>query len=111
MLDLDETVGRSSARPQRGRIRCDPVRVLRFDLFELVQQPVELQVADDRRIQDVIAIIVLVDLLFEVFVTGMEGVFGHIVIIAWKKKSYLCYLHNFLKETKDIENFLQPFCY
>ena len=41
-----------------------------FDLFEFVQQSVEFQVADNRRIQDMIAIIVGVDLLFEFFVTG-----------------------------------------
>jgi hypothetical protein len=46
--------------------------VLGFDLLEFVQQPVELQVADDWRVQNMISIIVLIDLLFEVFITGME---------------------------------------
>ena len=54
-----------------------------FDLLEFVQQPVEFQVADDRRIQDMITIIVGMDLLFEFFVSGF---FSHGAIIAWKRK-------------------------
>jgi hypothetical protein len=46
--------------------------MLGFDLLELIQQSVELQVADHRRVEDMIAIVVLVDLLFEVFVTRTE---------------------------------------
>jgi hypothetical protein len=52
-----------------------------FDLLELVQQPVEFQVADDRRVQNVITIIVLMNLLFKVFVSGFCG---RAAITAWQ---------------------------
>ena len=79
MLDFDETVSRPGSRALRGRVGCDPIGMIRFDLLEFVQQFVEFQVADDRRIQNVITMIVGVDLLFEFFVTGFCG---HALIIA-----------------------------
>jgi hypothetical protein len=53
--------------------------MIRFDLPEFLQQFVEFQIADDRCIQDVIPIIVEVDLLLELFVTGFCT---HTLIIA-----------------------------
>src|SRR5215207_8433252 len=70
MPHLSETVSRFGSSTQRWRIGRDPVRVLGFDLLELVQQPVEFQVTDDGCIQDVITIIMLMNFLFEFFVSG-----------------------------------------
>lgn len=70
MADLGETVGGRGPGAQRWRVGCDPVRVLGFDLLELVQQPVEFQVADHGCIQHVIPVIMEMDLLFQIFVAG-----------------------------------------
>jgi len=84
---LLKTVSRLGSGPERWRVVCHPVRMIRFDLPEFLQQFVEFQIADDRCIQDVIPIIVKVDLLFEFFVTGFCG---HALIIAWKLSCEVC---------------------
>ena len=48
-----------------------------LDLAQLDQQPVIFDVADDRVIQDMVTIVVEVELLFEFFVTLLDGLIGH----------------------------------
>ena len=70
MADFDETVSRLGARALCRGVWCDQFGMIRFDLLELIQQFVEFQIADDRRVQHMITIVVEIDLLFEFFVAG-----------------------------------------
>ena len=54
-----------------GRIWRDPVGMFDFDALKFVEQPVVFGIADERRIQHVITIIVQVNLFFEFFVMGV----------------------------------------
>ena len=55
-----------------GAVGSDPVRVVRLDLAQFNHQFVELEIADERRVQYVVAVVVEVDLLLEFFVTLLE---------------------------------------
>ena len=78
MLHLFELVQWSRPRTLGRGIGGDPVGVLGLQGLELIEQPVVFQVADNRRIQDVIAVIVQMYLLFELFVAGFRF---HLLII------------------------------
>ena len=78
--------GRQAVAPARwvGESARDPGRIVALDLLELVQQAIVLSVADDRRIQHVIAIIVEIDLCLELFVASARWLVRHGQIIARK---------------------------
>ncbi len=78
VADLLEFFRRHRPGALGGRIGRDPVRVVGFDLAQFDQQPVIFRVADDGSIQHMIAVVVEVDLLFEFFVTLLEGLIVHI---------------------------------
>ena len=77
VADLLEFFRRDRPGALGGRIGRDPVRVVRLDLAQFDQQPVIFRVADDGIIQDMIAVVVEVELLFEFFVTLLEGLIVH----------------------------------
>ena len=58
-----ESLTRRSAHPLRGRIRRNDFRVLRFELLELIHQPVEFGVGDGGPVEHVIAVLVQADFL------------------------------------------------
>src|SRR5262245_48966679 len=61
MRDLPECFGRRSAHALRGRRFVAQLGVLDLELFELTQEVVVLGVADRRRIEQIVAAIVLID--------------------------------------------------
>ena len=65
MLDLAKLGRRGRADPLSGRVRGHEVRALLFDGAELTQERVVLAVADERRVEDVVAVVVEVELLAE----------------------------------------------
>ena len=67
VLHRGETLGWRRADPLGGRVRRHQVRIPLLQLLELDHQGVVLGVADDRAVQDVIAVVVVVDLPSELF--------------------------------------------
>jgi hypothetical protein len=63
MRNFDESFTRFPAHPLSGRIRCDQLWMRRFQRFELPYQRVEFSVGDLGRVQDVIQILVVPQLL------------------------------------------------
>ena len=82
MADFLEPVSRFGSRALRRRIGPDPIGVFSLNFFQLIHQLVVFRIADDRRIEHMIPIIVLVDLSFKFFVTRANGLVGHVEIIA-----------------------------
>ena len=64
------------ANPLRGALGCDQLRVRRFKLPQLLEQPIVVKVADDCRSLDVVAAIVFADLLSQSLNLGGSRV-GH----------------------------------
>ena len=70
--DLLEPLLRVCAGPLAGGIRRDPVGMRRLDRFQPLRELVELVIADHRVIQHIIAVVVMADLVFELFVFLFE---------------------------------------
>ncbi len=62
-----EFIGRRRARALGRGVGRDPVGVLGFDGFQFIEQTIVFPVADDRRIEDVVAVIVLANFFAEGF--------------------------------------------
>ncbi len=62
MLDLRQLVDRFAADAVGGTVGRDEFRMLRFEPFEFVHQPIVLEVADLGRRQDVVQTVVATDL-------------------------------------------------
>jgi hypothetical protein len=56
--------------PLRRRIGRDEIRMLRFELFELVKEPIEMLVRDFRRVVDVVQLFVAADVFAELVDAG-----------------------------------------
>ena len=67
MPHLTELVRRRRADALRGGIGSDQVGMLCFQMLQLAQQLVVLGVGDYRRIEDVVAVVVVVDFGAEFF--------------------------------------------
>ena len=67
MPHLVEFIGGGSARTLGRGIGRDPFGVLGFDGYQLMQQTIIFAVADDRRIEDVLAVVVLANFFAEGF--------------------------------------------
>jgi hypothetical protein len=59
VLDAGEAGDGTPAHPLSRRIRRDEIGMLRLELFELVEQPVELFVGDLGRVVDVVLLFVV----------------------------------------------------
>ena len=70
-----------------GRIGRDPIRILSFDLAQLDHQLIILGVADERRVEHVITVIMGVNLLLEFFVAlfGRRSVHCDSRFRVWKE--------------------------
>ncbi|MNU06942.1 hypothetical protein D3C72_2523240 [compost metagenome] len=55
----------------------------RLQLLQAPEQPVELQVADDRLVKHVVAVVVLVDLAREALDLGPSGLGRHGGFLSW----------------------------
>ena len=64
MADLSELVDRFCPSTLGWGIGCDPVRVLRFHRLELLELLVKFNIADDRVIEHMVAVVVEVNLGF-----------------------------------------------
>ncbi len=76
MFDRRETLGGSAGDALGWRVRGNQVRVVGFELLELVQQLVELRVGYLWCVEDVVAVFVVPDGLAELLDT-FEGVQFH----------------------------------
>src|SRR4051812_3638214 len=77
MLDGREAFGGTSGDALGGRIRRDEIRVLGFDPFELVQEAIELLVGDLRGVVDVVAFLVVADLIAQLGQALLYGLRSH----------------------------------
>ena len=73
MADLVKFIQRNRTGALSGRVWRDPIWMLGFDALEFVEQFVVFRIADDGRVEDVIAMVVIVNLVFEFFVTSFHG--------------------------------------
>ena len=78
MLRLDEALARLASNTLRGRVRRDQLRVRRLNLFELLHEQIKFSVADFRIVEDVIAVLVMANLIAQRFdVCRVFGLGGH----------------------------------
>src|SRR6266545_4631839 len=67
MPNLHHAFSRLATDPLRGRVRRDELRMFAFQFLELLDQLVEIEVADFRIIEDKIAVFVVPDLFPQIF--------------------------------------------
>src|SRR5262249_14721642 len=75
--DLGDARARFAADALGRRIRRNQAGVVFFDRTELGEEPIELRVADARIVEDVIAVVVRLDFVNELFVAFGGGSGGH----------------------------------
>ena len=63
MRNLGETLFNFAADSLRRGVGRHPLRVLRLNLFQLAHQRIEIRIVQLRRIEDVIEVLVVADLL------------------------------------------------
>ena len=61
MADLGKTLGRFGAHPLRGGIGRDQFRVLLLQVLQFPEQPVVFGIGNDGGVEDVIAVIMVID--------------------------------------------------
>jgi len=77
MPNLLKPISRRGTGTLCWRIGGNPIGMVRFDLSKLDQQLVIFQIADDRRVQYMIAMVMVVDLGLELFIARAQGFVGH----------------------------------
>src|SRR5881409_1898031 len=80
MIDSRELRGVRPAHPLRRGLRCAQIRELRLEFLEPLHVGVVVRVAASRLVEDVVAVLVVVDLLAQqrVFLARLDGGFAYL---------------------------------
>lgn len=83
MAHLGEGRERRAAHALGGRIAADQLRMLGFQRLEFVEQAIVFGVGDARLVEDVVAVVVLIQLSAQLKNAGFDG--GHDVLSKSKR--------------------------
>ena len=78
MAHLAEAFGRGRAHPLRGGIGRHPFGMQFLDPAQFLHQPVVFVIADDRRVEHVVAVVVVMDFPLEFLVAPAQLGFVHL---------------------------------